>query len=84
MNNIVIAFSLNPKHIVKKYEDKTPSLTQRIKAIVELQKLGWNIGLRFDPLIIDNPNNFKIYDFFKFVFNKIDTRCLNNFLKFSF
>ncbi len=78
MNNIVIAFSLNPKHIVKKFEDKTPSLTQRIKAIVELQKMGWNIGLRFDPLIIDSSKDFIINDFFKFVFDKIDTRRIHS------
>ena len=37
--------------MVKEFEDKTPSLSKRLKAIIKLQNLGWSIGLRFDPLI---------------------------------
>ena len=49
--NVIPAFSLNPEHVVKEFEDKTPSLSKRLKAIIKLQNLGWSIGLRFDPLI---------------------------------
>lgn len=47
----VIAFSLSPDEIAGKVEAKTPSLTRRLAAIEKLQSQGWNIGLRFDPLI---------------------------------
>lgn len=47
----VIAFTLSPEKIVQTYEQKTPSLKHRLKAIAKLQEKGWNIGLRFDPLI---------------------------------
>ena len=49
--NCVIAFTLSPEKIVNAYEKKTPSLERRLKAMAQLQERGWNIGLRFDPLI---------------------------------
>ena len=71
MENVIPAFSLNPENIVKEYEDKTPSLSKRLKAIVKLQKLGWSIGLRFDPLIYcDQKRNYK--EFFNKIFELID------------
>ena len=51
LENVIPAFSLNPEYVVKEFEDKTPSLSKRLKAIIKLQNLGWSIGLRFDPLI---------------------------------
>ena len=71
LENVIPAFSLNPENIVKEYEDKTPSLSKRLKAIVKLQKLGWSIGLRFDPLIYcDQKRNYK--EFFNKIFELID------------
>jgi len=49
--NCVIAFSLNPERIARIYETNAPSLTQRLQAMKRLQEEGWNIGLRFDPII---------------------------------
>ena len=49
--NVVIAYTLNPDPIARAFETKAPSLKQRLKAISKLQDRGWQIGLRFDPLI---------------------------------
>jgi spore photoproduct lyase len=49
--NCVIAFTLSPEKISHIYEKKAPSLKRRFNAIALLQKKGWNIGLRFDPII---------------------------------
>ena len=49
--NVVIAYSLSPAPIAKAFELKAPSLKQRLKALFQLQEKGWQIGLRFDPLI---------------------------------
>tara|TARA_B100000886_G_scaffold291234_1_gene216731 strand:- start:634 stop:1611 length:978 start_codon:yes stop_codon:yes gene_type:complete len=70
--NIILALGLNPEEVVKNFEFKTSSLNQRIKSIQLLQKKGWKIGLRFDPLL--EVHKFrKVYsDFFKFVFSSID------------
>lgn len=51
INNVVVAFSFTPEAISRSVEHKVPSVEKRIKAIDQLVKHGWNIGLRFDPLI---------------------------------
>ncbi len=68
LSNIIPAFSLNPQFIISDYEDKTPNLNERLKAIKKLQDLGWNIGIRFDPLIwTGKKEDYK--KFFSIVFN---------------
>ncbi len=47
----IVAFSLSPDEIAKKVEDKAPSVERRLDALCKLQEQGWQIGLRFDPLI---------------------------------
>ncbi|MEQ1561027.1 MAG: spore photoproduct lyase family protein, partial [Methyloglobulus sp.] len=47
----VVAFSLSPAEIASKVEDRAPPLERRLAAIEQLQQQGWQIGLRFDPLI---------------------------------
>ena len=81
--NIIPAFSLNPEFVIKEFEDKTPSLTKRLNAIIKLQNLGWSIGLRFDPLIYYHQKR-KYEEFFNKVFqlihkNKIHSVTLGKF-----
>ena len=82
--NIVVAFSLSPDEIIYNYEDKTPNLLKRINAIKKLQVAGWNIGLRFDPIIY--CENFqKIYrKFFDQIFNSISLDCIHSITLGSF
>ena len=81
--NVIPAFSLNPQFIIDEYEDKTPNLLGRLNAIKTLQEFGWNVGIRFDPLIwIENKYLYK--EFFDQVFNsvnisKIHSVTLGNF-----
>lgn len=51
LENCVVAMSLSPEPIIAAEEHRTPSLEKRIAALKELQRAGWRIGLRFDPLI---------------------------------
>ncbi|MBI5273618.1 MAG: DNA photolyase [Chlamydiales bacterium] len=51
LNNVVIAYSLNPSIVAKEVEIKAPSTAKRLECIGKLQQRGWNIGLRFDPII---------------------------------
>ena len=77
MANVIPAFSLNPEHVVKEFEDKTPSLSKRLKAIIKLQNLGWSIGLRFDPLIYcEQKEGYE--EFFKNVFELIDKNKIHS------
>ena len=83
LKNVIPAFSLNPEYIVKEYEDKTPSLSHRLKAIIKLQNSGWSVGLRFDPLIyFGQKRDYKEFFFkvFKFIDNnKIHSVTLGKF-----
>lgn len=70
--NVEIAFSLNPKQIISKYELKTPDLDLRINAINKLLSNWWQVWIRFLPLLeIDNYE--EIYkEFLEYVIEKID------------
>lgn len=76
--NTVIAYSLSPDEIIKKYEDKTPSLKKRINAIKILQSYGWRIGLRFDPIIYIEEYKIIYESFFKEVFFNIDIETIHS------
>jgi spore photoproduct lyase len=54
LENIVTSFSLSPAHRIKSNDLKTPPLTQRLKAIAELNDKGFPIGIHFDPIIYDD------------------------------
>lgn len=70
--NTVIAWTLTPQEIQKKYEQKTATLKQRLESIKILQKIGWRLGLRFEPMIY-LKNWKKIYtDFFEQIKTEID------------
>ena len=76
--NCVVAFTLSPDSIQKQFEAKTPSLDKRLEAIEKLQKHGWKIGLRFDPLIFCQ-NYENIYrDFFENVFSRVDLNSVHS------
>lgn len=49
--NVIAAFSFTPPDIAKALEHRVPSVQSRVNAMQKLQRVGWNIGLRFDPLI---------------------------------
>ncbi len=77
LNNVIPAFSLNPQFVIEKFEDKTPDLSKRLNAIKSLQKLGWNIGLRFDPLIwFNKQDQYKL--FFSNIFDYLDTNKIHS------
>ena len=50
--NVIVAWSLTPQDIAEAVEAKTPKVSRRLEAARELQQRGWQIGLRFDPLIV--------------------------------
>ena len=82
-NKIIPAFSLNPEYSIKSHEHNTPKLINRLNAIKELQNLGWNIGIRFDPFIWYGDLS-EMSLFFKEIFssvkkNKVHSVTIGNF-----
>ena len=52
ISNCVTSFSINPQSIIDRYENDTPSLESRLAAALRLEKMGWNIALRIDPILL--------------------------------
>jgi spore photoproduct lyase len=78
MPSCIVAFSLSPAEIVAKVEAKAPSLERRLNAIKQLQQKGWQIGLRFDPLIYQTGYQQQYKRLFEQVFNIIDREQLHS------
>ena len=78
INNCVIAFSFTPNKISSSLEHKTPSVARRLEAILQLQKMGWQIGLRFDPLIYTETFIDEYNELFKDIFSKIDLELVHS------
>lgn len=76
--NCVVAFSLSPDDIARKVEDKAPSLQRRLDALVKVQTHGWQIGLRFDPLIYQSDYREQYQQLFAQVFAKMDLTQLHS------
>lgn len=52
--NCVIAMSFTPSQAAARWEHKVPSIGKRIAALGKLQKAGWKVALRFEPIIFDS------------------------------
>ena len=76
--NCIVAFSFTPKEIANALEHKVPSVEKRFEAMLKLQKAGWTLGLRFDPLIYQQ-DCFKQYSkLFETAFNTLDINQLHS------
>lgn len=78
MPRCIVAFSLSPDEIARKVEDKAPSLKRRLDAMGKLQEQGWQLGLRFDPLIYQTGYEQQYKNLFKQVFSKIQPESIHS------
>ena len=78
IKNCVVAFSLTPERIANALEHKAPNIKNRLSAIHKLQKIGWPIGLRFDPLIYDSDFRPLYKEFFQDTFRGINIDLLHS------
>ena len=76
--NCVLAFSLSPDAIARKVEAKVPNLQRRLDALIKAQAHGWQIGLRFDPLIYQSDYREQYQQLFAQVFAHIDLAQLHS------
>jgi spore photoproduct lyase len=70
--NCIIAFSLTPETIGKTLEHKTPPLHKRLEAMQKLQKAGWTIGFRLDPMIYYENYKEDYKDLIDTIFSYVD------------
>jgi spore photoproduct lyase len=52
LENVIVSFSLSPEKISSEIDLKTPSLKGRLVAMEELSKLGFKLGIHFDPILL--------------------------------
>ena len=78
LDNCVIAWSFTPTEIAAALEHKTPTVNRRIDAIEKLQERGWQIGLRFDPLIYSSEYQVQYQKLFTDTFSKCDPELLHS------
>ena len=78
LSRCVVAFSLSPDEIAQKIEAKAPSVQRRLDSLCKLQRQGWQIGLRFDPLIYQVGYQQQYQQLFEQVFSKINLNLLHS------
>ena len=74
----IVAFSLSPDEIATKVEAKAPPVSRRLDALCKLQQHGWQIGLRFDPLIYQSDYKNQYQRLFADVFARIKLEQLHS------
>jgi len=76
--NCIVAFSLTPEEIAEALEYRVPSLKRRVSAMKRLQAHGWQIGLRFDPLIYQSDYRRIYASLFDYVFSHLDAAGIHS------
>lgn len=74
----IVAFSFTPEPIAEAVEDKTPTVQRRIAAMIKLQERGWQIGLRFDPLIYQPEYKQQYQTLFMQIFAHLNIELLHS------
>lgn len=76
--NCIIAFSLAPNQTAQALEHKAPSLEKRLDALKKLQSSGWNLGLRFDPIIYQTSYQSQYRTLFDKVFAMLNIKSIHS------
>jgi len=78
LSNCIVAYSLSPASVVREEEHRTPSLAKRLDAMSTLQKRGWKIGLRFDPILKAQQFEPLYQNLFDTVFQSLDASLIHS------
>lgn len=78
LSNVVVAFSFTPAEISRRLERGVPALEPRLEAIRRLQCAGWQVGLRFDPLIYVDDFKPMYEGLIEKVFSSIDADSVHS------
>ena len=76
--NIVVAYSFTPESFSEVYEKGVPSIKKRLNSISQLVKNGWNIGLRFDPIVCFKNWKVVYKNFFNTIFDTIPEESIHS------
>ena len=76
--NAIIAFSFTPEEVYQALEHRVPAIERRLQAMLQLQQAGWQIGLRFDPLIYQEDYQLQYCGLFQQLFSKLNGAQLHS------
>jgi spore photoproduct lyase len=76
--NVVIAYSLTPDQTAATLEHKAPSVEKRLAALAELAERGWNVGLRFDPVLYESRYQALYQRLFEDVFDRVPQNSIHS------
>ena len=76
--NCVIAMSFTSQQASQQHEYKVPSIEKRIEALQKLQRAGWAVALRFEPIIWDSDLLSNYRELFDEVFDRVDVDKLHS------
>ena len=74
LDRFILAWSLSPDSVIKKYENRTPTLGQRLGAIKAAIDAGWRVRLCFDPVVPFDGFEEEYKSLFSRVFSEIPTQ----------
>lgn len=76
--NCIIAMSFTSQDATQKWEHKVPSISKRIDALKKLQKAGWQIAIRFEPLIFEEGYHRQYQQLFTDIFTELDAARIHS------
>jgi spore photoproduct lyase len=78
LDNCIVAMSLASEASAARWEAKVPALGKRLDALQRLQKAGWKVALRFEPVIAGDRVIEEYQQLFSTVFAKLDVGALHS------
>ncbi|PCI77734.1 MAG: DNA photolyase [SAR86 cluster bacterium] len=78
VSNCVIAMSFTTNEAAVQWEHKVPSIEKRLEALHKLQLAGWNVAIRFEPLILGAEGLAPYETLFSKIFSKLDVQRLHS------
>lgn len=78
ISNVVVAYSFTPDEISRSLEHKVPRLEKRLHAMKKLQAQGWNIGLRFEPVLYESKYQENYSALFETIFSELHVDQLHS------
>lgn len=78
IDNVVVAFSFTTRVAGDALEHRVPDPDRRIDAMAALQAHGWNVGVRFDPVIYHEAFDDAFAALCERVFSRIDASRLHS------
>lgn len=78
LQNCIVAMSFSSEQAGVKWEHRVPALAKRLEALRRLQRAGWQVALRFEPVIAEDNVLAAYRQLFDSVFSVLDSKALHS------